>query len=81
MLAPVRAVDQTRKEACGHPICADGVVPAGRPRGDPVTVTWTTDEVSTAGKDGKNHVEVANVTAGTSDTFTITVAAERAVVA
>ncbi len=49
--------------------------------GDPVTVTETTDEVSATGKDGKNYVEVANFTIGTSDTFTITVATEGAVVA
>ncbi len=49
--------------------------------GDPVTVTKTTDSVSATGKDGKNYVEVANFTIGTSDTFTITVATQGAVVA
>ncbi len=49
--------------------------------GDPATVTASTDSASVTGKDGKNYVEVATFTVGTSDTFAVEVGTQGAVVA
>jgi hypothetical protein len=74
------AVYEATRGASGIASIGPGEITVTGPSGS-VSVTRTGDTVSTVGEDSNNYAEVAAFTPPASDTYTITVAAERSLVA